>query len=197
MKKIIIAITGASGIIYSIKLLEFLKKKQIETYVIVSEAAKKIMEIETEYKFEKILSLSDFVYDNNEMEAKIASGSFLSDGMIIIPCSIKTLSATANSYNNNLITRAADVTLKEGKKLVMMIRETPFHKGHLKLMLKASDNGACILPAIPAFYHHPKTIDDIINQTLGKICDYLQIDNNLFKRWNGIDSKADRSALLE
>ncbi|MBW1615871.1 MAG: UbiX family flavin prenyltransferase [Deltaproteobacteria bacterium] len=197
MKKIIIGISGASGIIYSIKLLEFLKKKQIETYVIASEAAKKIMEIETEYKFEDILSLSGFFYNNNEIEAKIASGSFLSDGMVIIPCSIKTLSATANSYNNNLITRAADVTLKEGKKLVMMIRETPFHKGHLKLMLKAADNGACILPAIPAFYHRPKNIDDIINQTLGKICDYLQIDNNLFKRWNGSDTNADRRVLPE
>jgi len=186
MKKIIIGITGASGIIYSIKLLEFLKKKKVETYVIVSEAAKKIMEIETEYKFEKIASLADFIYKNNEMEAKIASGSFLTDGMIIIPCSIKTLSAVANSYTENLIARAADVTLKEGRKTIMMIRETPFHKGHLKLMLKAADNGACILPAIPAFYNQPKTIYDIINQTIGKICDYFGIDNNLFKRWNGV-----------
>ncbi|MBW1649362.1 MAG: UbiX family flavin prenyltransferase [Deltaproteobacteria bacterium] len=197
MKKIIIGITGASGVIYSIKLLEFFKKNRIKTYVIVSDAAKKIIDIETEYKFETIVSLSDFVYNNNEMEAKIASGSFLSDGMIVIPCSIKTLSAVANSYNNNLITRAADVTLKEGRKLVMMIRETPFHKGHLKLMLKVADNGACILPAIPAFYHRPKTIEDIINQTLGKICDYLQINNNLFKRWNGIDFKAGQPTLFE
>ena len=197
MKKIIIGITGASGVIYSIKLLKFFKRNRIKTYVIVSNAAKKIMEIATEYNFETILSLSDFVYNNNEMEAKIASGSFISDGMIIIPCSIKTLSAVANSYNNNLITRAADVTLKEGRNLVMMIRETPFHKGHLKLMLKATDNGACILPAIPAFYHHPKTIEDIINQTLGKICDYLQIDNNLFKRWNGIDFKVNKPHLFK
>ena len=196
MKKIIIGITGASGIIYSIKLLEFFKKNRIKTYVIISDAAKKIIEIETEYKFEAIVSLSDFVYNNNEIETKIASGSFLSDGMIIIPCSIKTLSAIANSYNNNLITRAADVTLKEGRKLVMMIRETPFHKGHLKLMLKATDNGACILPAIPAFYHRPKTIEDIINQTLGKICDYFQIDNNLFKRWNEIDFKVNQPTLF-
>ena len=196
MKKIIIGITGASGVVYGIKLLEFLKRNRVKTYVIISEAAKKIMEIETEYNFETILSLADFVYDNKEMEAKVASGSFVCDGMIIIPCSIKTLSGVANSYNDNLITRSADVTLKEGRRLVMMIRETPFHKGHLKLMLKAADNGACIMPAIPAFYHKPETIEDVINHTLGKICDYMRIDNNFFKRWNGIDFRVDRPTLF-
>jgi 4-hydroxy-3-polyprenylbenzoate decarboxylase len=122
--------------------------------------------------------------------AAVASGSFLTEGMVVVPCTIKTLSGIANSYNTNLLVRAADVTLKEKRKLVLMIRETPLHKGHLELMMKAADMGAHILPPIPSFYHQPKTLDDIINQTIGKIFDYIGIQHDLFRRWG--EKKKDR-----
>jgi 4-hydroxy-3-polyprenylbenzoate decarboxylase len=123
------------------------------------------------------------VYDNRDVGASLASGSFLTDGMAVVPCTIKTLSGIANSYNDNLLVRAADVTLKEKRKLVLMVRETPLHKGHLRLMTMAADMGAHILPPVPSFYHQPKTIDDIIDQTIGKIFDYFGIEHNLFRRW--------------
>jgi len=127
--------------------------------------------------------MADYVYDDKDVGASLASGSFLTDGMVVVPCTIKTLSGIANSYTTNLLVRAADVTLKEKRKLVMVVRETPLHKGHLRLMTLAADMGAHILPPVPSFYHMPKTIDDIINQTIGKIFDYLGIEHNLFRRW--------------
>jgi flavin prenyltransferase len=184
-KRIIIGITGASGVIYGIKLLSFLKeKKEIETHLIISDAGKKNIEIETEYKVNKIKELSNFIYNNDDTAAAPASGSFLTEGMIILPCTIKTLSAIANSYTVNLITRAADVMLKEKRKLILSVRETPIHKGHLKLMTEAADLGAVLFPPIPAFYHMPKTIDDIINHNIGKILDLFKIEHTLFKRWD-------------
>jgi len=186
-KRIIIGITGASGVIYGIRMLNLLKeKKEFETHLIISDAGKRNIELETKYKVSELKSLSDFFYDNNEIDSAIASGSYLTYGMVIIPCTIKTLSAVANSYTNNLIVRAADVTLKEKRKLVLVVRETPFHKGHLKLMTKAADIGAYIFPPIPSFYNFPKTIDDIINQSIGKIFDFFGIEHNLFKRWEGL-----------
>ena len=127
--------------------------------------------------------MASHVYDHKNMAAKVASGSFLTDGMVVAPCTVKTLSGIANSYSENLIVRAADVALKEKRKLVLVVRETPLHKGHLKLLLKAADNGAHILPPVPSFYHYPKTIDDIIDQTMGKILDYFSIEHDLFQRW--------------
>ncbi|HOP47828.1 MAG TPA: UbiX family flavin prenyltransferase [Desulfobacteraceae bacterium] len=127
--------------------------------------------------------MADYVYDNRDIAATIASGSFLTDGMIVVPCTVKTLSGIANSYTENLLVRAADVTLKEKRKLVLVVRETPLHKGHLRLMNMAADMGAHILSPVPSFYHKPKTIDDIINQTIGKIFDYVDIKHDLFKRW--------------
>ncbi len=127
--------------------------------------------------------MADKVYDNNDLEASPASGSFLNNGMIVAPCTIKTLSGIANSYSDNLLVRAADVALKEKRKLVLLVRETPFHKGHLRLMSMAADMGAHILPPIPSFYNHPKTIEDIIHQTIGRVFDYFEIEHDLFKRW--------------
>ena len=182
-KRIIVGISGASGVIYGIRILGLLKEMDMETHLIISEAAKLNIEIETEFTPDMVEAMSDYVYDNSDVAAALASGSFFTEGMIVAPCTIKTLSGIANSYTTNLLVRAADVTLKEKRKLVLMVRETPLHKGHLRLMTMAADMGAHILPPIPSFYHHPKTIDDIIDQTVGKIFDYFGITHNLFQRW--------------
>lgn len=182
-QRIVIGITGASGVIYGVKLLSFLKETEIETHLVISEAGKKNIEIETGYKPNEVADMADYVYENRDIGAAIASGSFLTDGMIVVPCTVKTLSGIANSYTENLLVRAADVTLKEKRKLVLVVRETPLHKGHLRLMTMAADMGAHILPPVPSFYHQPKSIDDIISQTIGKIFDYLGIKHDLFKRW--------------
>lgn len=182
-KRIIIGITGASGVIYGIEILKELIKRDLETHLIISEPGKKNILLETGYSVRDVESMADQVFDNNDLGAPLASGSFLTSGMIVAPCTIKTLSGIANSYSDNLMVRAADVTLKEKRKLVLLVRETPLHKGHLKLMCMAADMGAHILPPIPSFYHRPKTVDDIIHQTIGKVFDYLGIEHGLFERW--------------
>jgi len=182
-KRIIIAIAGASGVIYGVRILKLLQETEYETHLIISEAGRTNITIETDYAPDDVAAMADVVYDNKNVAAAVASGSFLTQGMIVAPCTIKSLSGIANSYTTNLLVRAADVTLKEKRKLVLMVRETPLHKGHLKLMTDASDMGAHILPPIPSFYHQPRTIDDIINQTVGKIFDYFGISHNLFRRW--------------
>ena len=182
-QRIIIGITGASGAIYGIKTLMLLKARGVETHLIITEAGKKSIEIETDYKAGDIAAMADVVYDDRDVAAAPASGSFLTSGMVVAPCTIKTLSAIANSYSANLLTRASDVTLKEKRKLVLMVRETPLHKGHLSLMSRAADMGALILPPMPSFYHHPETIDDIVSQTVGKIFDFLGVAHDLFPRW--------------
>ena len=181
--RIIVGLSGASGVIYGVRILSLLKEKGVETHLIISEAGKRNIEIETDYKADEVAAMATHVHDNKDVGAAIASGSFLTDGMVVVPCTIKSLSGIANSYNNNLLVRAADVTLKEKRKLVLVVRETPLHKGHLRLMTLAADMGALILPPVPSFYHQPKTIDDIIDQTIGKVFDYLGIEHNLFKRW--------------
>jgi len=183
MKKIIVGITGATGVIYGIRLLEILKQKKIETHLIMSDAAKKNILIETSYSIKNVERLAHTTHSVNDLAAPISSGSFITHGMVIIPCTIKTLSGVAHSYNDNLIVRAADVILKERRKLILVVRETPFHKGHLDLMALITERGGIVLPPIPAFYHNPKTIDDLINHTIGKILDSLGIENTLFKRW--------------
>jgi len=185
--RIVIGIAGASGVIYGVRMLQLLKDTNYETHLIISEAAKLNIEIETRYKAKEVAAMADYTYDNKNMAASLASGSFLTEGMVVVPCTIKTLSGIANSYTENLLVRAADVTLKEKRKLVLVVRETPLHKGHLRLMTMAADLGAHILPPVPSFYHMPKTIDDIIDQTIGKIFDYMGIEHNLFRRWNGIE----------
>jgi 4-hydroxy-3-polyprenylbenzoate decarboxylase len=183
MKRLIVGISGATGAIYGIRLLEVLSKSNVETHLVITEAAQKTILMETDWKLEKVKSLAKVVYDIQDIGADIASGSFQSEGMVVIPSSIKSLSAIANSFNVNLLIRAADVTLKERHKLVLVVRETPLHKGHLNLMLKVTDMGAMLLPPIPAFYFHPKTIDDLINHTVGKVLDLLGINHHLFERW--------------
>lgn len=182
-RRIIVGIAGASGVIYGIRMLELLKEKGFETHLIISEAGKRNIEIETEYKAVDVEAMAAYAYENRDVGASLASGSFLVDSMVIAPCTIKTLSGIANSYTENLLVRAADVTLKEKRKLVLLVRETPLHKGHLRLMTMAADMGAHILPPIPSFYNQPKTIEDIVDQTMGKVFDYLGIEHNLFRRW--------------
>lgn len=181
--RLIVGISGATGAIYGIRLLEVLKRGTTETHLILTPTAKKIISQEVPYSIKKVESLAHQVYDDGDLSAPVSSGSFKTDGMIIIPCSIKSLSGIAHSYNINLLTRAADVTLKERRKLVLVVRETPLHQGHLELMLQVTRMGAIILPPIPAFYHHPKTIDDLIDQTIGKVLDLFGINHHLFERW--------------
>ena len=182
-KRIVVGISGASGVTYGVRLLSVLKETDYETHLIISKSGELNIKIETDYNPADVKAKADYVYDHKNMAASLASGSFLTEGMVVVPCTIKTLSGIANSYNENLLVRAADVALKEKRKLVLVVRETPLHKGHLRLMTMAADMGAHILPPVPSFYHMPKTIDDIIDQTIGKIFDYLNIEHNLFRRW--------------
>jgi 4-hydroxy-3-polyprenylbenzoate decarboxylase len=178
--KIVIGITGASGTVYGIMLLENLKE---EKFLIVSENAKKIIEYETEYKIKDVKKLAEHYYENNDLFPDISSGSFHFDAMIIVPCSMSTLSKIANGISDNLITRTAAVCLKEKRKLVLVPRETPVSTIHLQNMAKLSESGAIILPAMPGFYPKPENIDDTVNFVVGKIMDCLGIENNLYKRW--------------
>jgi 4-hydroxy-3-polyprenylbenzoate decarboxylase len=149
------------------------------------------IEFETGYKPETVMAMANEVYDYRDVGAAISSGSFLTDGMVVAPCSIKTLSSVANSYNDNLLSRAADVCLKERRKLVMVVRETPLHAGHLRLMLDVTSAGGVILPPMPSFYHLPKTVDDIVNHTVQKVLDQFGIEKGLFKRWTGLDARVE------
>ncbi len=181
--KIVIGFSGASGIIYGIRLLEILHSINIQTYLIISEWAKKNIEIETDKTLEYVKSLSSVNYDNFRLDASVASGSFLHDGMVIVPCSMKSLSSIANGYDDTLISRAASVTLKESRKLIIVPRETPLSRIHLENMVRLQEAGAIILPAMPGFYHKPSTIEEIIDHLVGKILDQLNIKHDLFKRW--------------
>jgi 4-hydroxy-3-polyprenylbenzoate decarboxylase len=156
----------------------------------MTESTRKVIKLETGFHVEEIEALADFVHDNRDIGAPIASGSFLTAGMVVAPCSMKSLSAIAHSYNENLLVRSADVVLKEGRKLVLVPRETPLHIGHLRLMIQAAETGAVILPPMPSFYHQPETIDDIVNQTVGKVLDQFDIEHDLFRRWEGSTIRA-------
>jgi len=193
MKRIIVGISGASGVIYGIRLLEVLRELRVEAHLVLSEAAKRNIVIETTVSVEDVEGLAAKVYSVKDLAAPISSGSFKMDGMVIVPCTIKTLSGVANSYNENLIVRAADVTLKEGRRLIVVVRETPLHRGHLGLMLRVVEMGGVILPPIPAFYHAPKRIEDVIDHAIGKILDLLGIDHSLYARWEGIRNKKEDS----
>lgn len=187
---IVIGITGATGSIYGVRLLQVLSGiKGIETHLIISKVGEENIKLETDWKMKDIKALANFNYDIDDTGACLASGSFKRDGMIIAPCTIKTLSALANSYTDNLLTRAADVTLKERKKLVLLVRETPLHIGHLRNMTNVTEMGAIIMPPVPAFYHRPKTIQDIVDHTVGRALDIFGIEHNLFQRWAGSHSE--------
>jgi 4-hydroxy-3-polyprenylbenzoate decarboxylase len=186
--KLIVAITGASGAIFGIKLLEILREMNFETHLIISKSASLTITSETNYKLAQVKQLASVCYNMDDISACLASGSFKTDGMIIAPCSIKTMSAIAHSYCDNLITRSADVILKERRKLVLMLRETPLHLTHLRNMVAASEAGAIIYPPVPAFYSNPKTIDDLINHTVYRVLDLFDIDCKELKRWNGLNN---------
>ena len=181
--KIVIGFSGASGIIYGIRLLEVLHSINIQTYLIISEWAKKNIVIETPKTLEYVKSLSSVNYDNSKLDASVSSGSFLHDGMVIVPCSMKSLSSIANGYDDTLISRAASVTLKESRKLILVPRETPLSRIHLENLIKVQEAGAIVLPAMPGFYHNPSSIDQIVDHLVGKILDQLKIKHELFKRW--------------
>jgi 4-hydroxy-3-polyprenylbenzoate decarboxylase len=187
-KKLIIAISGASGAIYGIRTLEVLQDSNIETHLIISRAAKITISQETNYKVSDVEKLADFAYSIDDIGASIASGSFKTSGMLVVPCSIKTMSEISTGITSNLISRAADVILKERRKLVLGLRETPLHLGHMRTMLNLSEMGSIICPPIPAFYPKPQTIDEIINHSVGRFLDLFDIENSLVKRWQGMKS---------
>ena len=180
---IVVGITGASGVIYGIRLLETLKELNIENSLVISDAAKIVIESETDYSVNDVIDLADTYYNFNDLTASINSGSFKAEGLVIAPCSMKTLSSIANGYGANTITRVADVSLKERRPTVIVPRETPLRSVHLQNMLTLSQEGAIILPAMPGFYSTHDTVEDQINFVVGKILDSLKIENNLFKRW--------------
>lgn len=183
-RRVVVGISGSSGPIYGIRMLEALRAVgNVETHVVLTEAARRTIQLETEWSPEAVLKLAHVVHQNQDLAACISSGSFATDGMIVSPCSMHTLSEVANSISSNLLTRAADVHLKERRRLILLVRETPLHLGHLRNMVLAAEAGAILLPPIPAFYHRPATIDDIINHSVGKALDLLSIPHQLFKRW--------------
>ena len=181
--KIVVGISGSSGVIYGIRFLQALSKLKVETHLVLSKWAKKNIEIETDKNIGEILKTANYNYDEADMAAAISSGSFRTNGMAIIPCSMKTMSSIANGYDDNLISRAASVTIKENRRLVIVPRETPLSKIHISNMLKLSEIGVIILPAMPGFYHRPSTIEDLIAHIIGKTLDQFEIKNSAFTRW--------------
>ncbi len=190
-RRLIVAVSGSTGPHYGVRLLEVLREHaDVETHLILTAAARMTIEYEMRRDPSTVAALADTVYDEKDIASPIASGTFVTDGMIVAPCSIKTLSAIAHSYSDNLIVRAADVCLKERRKLLLVVRETPLHAGHLRLMLEATEHGAVILPPMPAFYHLPKTVDEIIDHTIVKILDQFGIHLDLVRRWRGLSGDA-------
>lgn len=184
-KRLIIGISGASGAIYGIRLLQALKESDIETHLVISRAGHITISQETDFKVSDVSKLADVTYNIEDIGAAISSGSFETLGMVVAPCSVKTMSEICTGVTSNLISRAADVILKERRKLVLAVRETPFHLGHLRTMTALSEMGAIIAPPLSAFYPNPQTIDDLINHNTGRLLDLFGIDNSLVKRWNG------------
>lgn len=185
--RLIIGISGSTGAIYGVRLLEVLHQMpDIEIHLVMSEGARTTIAYETEYQPEEVTRWAHTIHDPRNVGASIASGTFITAGMIIAPCSMKTLSSIANSYNDNLITRAADVCLKERRRLVLLVRETPLHLGHLRLMIAVTQAGGIILPPVPGFYQKPKTMLDLVDHSLGKALDLFGIDHQLYPRWQGL-----------
>jgi 4-hydroxy-3-polyprenylbenzoate decarboxylase len=187
-KRLIVGISGASGVIYGIRMMEVLLGVQdVETHLVMSPAAKRTIVLETDRQVSAVEALADKVHNFGDIAAPLSSGSYKTAGMVVIPCSMKTLAGIANAYSDNLLLRAADVALKDRRKLVLVVRETPLHLGHLRLMAQVTEMGAILMPPMPAFYHQPKTLDDIINQTVNRVLDVLEIElsKDLFNRWHG------------
>jgi len=182
-RRLIVGISGASGAVLAIRALETLLAVDIETHLVISPAARITIAQETEWKVSDILALADVTYKHQDMGASIASGSFKTMGMLVLPCSVKTLSSIANAYNENLLTRAADVTLKEGRPLLLALRETPLHRGHIRLMDLAAQAGAIIFPPVPAFYSKPQSMADMIDGLVGRILARVGVENDLYNQW--------------
>jgi flavin prenyltransferase len=182
--RLIVAITGSSGVIYGIKMLEVLLELKMETHLVLSEWGKRNIRIETDKTIDYVKSLATKCYSNDNMAAAISSGSYKTEGMAVIPCSMKTLSSIANGYDDNLVSRAAGVCIKETRKLVIVPRETPISKIHLVNMLKLVEAGVVVLPAMPGFYHKPKSVGDLVSHIVGKVLDQFGIEHNIFKRWS-------------
>lgn len=184
--RLAVGITGSTGVIYGVRLLEVLKgRKDVETHLVLSAPGKRTLVEETEYTVREVEALADAVYDNRDIGCALASGSFKTSGMAVVPCSIKTVSALANCYSDTLIARAADVTLKEGRPLVVVPRETPLHRGHLRQLLALAEMGAVVMPPLPAFYLRPRTLEELIDHTVGRILDRLGIATGLSPEWTG------------
>jgi 4-hydroxy-3-polyprenylbenzoate decarboxylase len=189
MRRLIVGVSGASGSLYAYAALRALRAVGgIEVHLVLSQQARQTIELETSYSAQDFEALADVVHRDRDLAASISSGSFKTDGMLVIPCSIKTASGIAHSFNDNLLTRAADVCLKEGRKLVLVVRETPLHLGHLRILTSLAEMGAVILPPIPGMYARPQTVDDIIAHTVGKALDQFGIENALFRRWSGAET---------
>jgi flavin prenyltransferase len=193
-RRIVVAITGASGAAYGVRAVEMLRAiPEVETHLIITSGARKTLAYETATDPAALVKLADVVYHEDDLAAPVSSGSFRTDGMVVIPCSIKTLSGVANCHDDNLVVRAADVMLKERRRLVLVVRETPLHLSHLRLMTEVTAAGGIIVPPVPAFYHHPQTVDDIVNQTVGRIFDLFDLDVKAVQRWAGSQQAAQRA----
>jgi 4-hydroxy-3-polyprenylbenzoate decarboxylase len=191
MKRMIVAITGASGAIYGVRALEALRAMdEIEVHLVISPSAARTLREETDFSMEQVQGLAHVVHNHKDIGASIASGSFRTDGMVVAPCSVKTLSGIAHCYAEDLVIRAADVCLKERRRLVLLFRETPLHAGHIALMDQATRMGAIIMPPIPSFYHRPRSIDDIVNRSVGRMLDLFELSNDLVSRWTGSNGAA-------
>lgn len=185
-RRLIVAVTGASGAVYGVRALEMLSElPEVETHLVLTSGARVTLGYETSRTAAELTALADVVYRENDLAAAISSGSFRTAGMLVIPCSVKTLSGIANSYDDNLVVRAADVVLKERRRLVLVVRETPLHATHLRLMSEVTASGAVVVPPVPAFYHRPSTVEDIVDQTVGRVLDLFDLDTGNVRRWQG------------
>jgi len=193
VRRIVVGISGASGVVYGIRLLELLRAAAgVETHLVLSDPAKRTIVEETDWVVKDVEALATHRHDNKDIGASIASGSFKTDGMVIAPCSVKEAASVAHCLADNLMTRAADVTLKEGRPLVLLVRETPLHVGHLRMLTQLAEMGAVILPPMPAFYHRPKQIEDLVDHTLARVLDRLQIPQTLIGEWQGTNRRPPR-----
>jgi 4-hydroxy-3-polyprenylbenzoate decarboxylase len=188
-RRLVVGITGASGVIYGVRALQLLQKiDDVEVHLVMSHGARLTLRQELDMTASEVASLADRVYNEKDLGSRLSSGSFDTMGMVVVPCSIKALSGIANSYSDNLVTRAADVTLKEQRRLVLVVRESPLHAGHLRLLTLAASAGAIICPPVPAFYTRPKSLDDMVNHTVGRILDLFGLDAGVVQRWSGLRS---------
>jgi len=193
VRRIVVGISGASGVVYGIRLLELLRGAAgVETHLVLSDPAKRTIVEETDWVVKDVEALATHRHDNKDIGASIASGSFKTDGMVIAPCSVKEAASVAHCLADNLMTRAADVTLKEGRPLILLVRETPLHVGHLRMLTQLAEMGAVILPPMPAFYHRPKQIEDLVDHTLARVLDRLQIPQTLIGEWQGTNRRLPR-----